>query len=242
MFQNERVESDAQGFGTSSGSFEGFRWRAWPCRSCGGGVAASDFLRRGKETGRSFQDAYLDPEQIARGEADLLLGWISSCEHTEWREFHGPKIDEGSEHLVFLESATGLVWKLTRPGVYGDSYYLVNGLVNQRNCSPLEYLIRLELWEKLFGVAPKPIGMTNLGQILSTDSFIPGVEPTQPEADEFLSIAGMVPVKQSCWLWKKNFSNIEIWIGDARADNFVKAAEGIVPIDLRIWTILKEEI
>lgn len=46
-------------------------------------------------------------------------------------------------------------------------------------------------------------------------------------------------VRLNCWLWKKvdNDSEIEIWIGDARSDNFVLAQNGMVPIDIRIWGV-----
>jgi hypothetical protein len=30
---------------------------------------------------------------------------------------------------------------------------------------------------------------------------------------------------------------MEIWIGDARSDNFVLTPEGMVPIDIRIWGV-----
>lgn len=59
------------------------------------------------------------------------------------------------------------------------------------------------------------------------------------EVDQFLVEAGAVAVRQKCWLWKKADVDpeSEIWIGDARSDNFVLAEEGIIPIDIQIWGV-----
>jgi hypothetical protein len=159
------------------------------------------------------------------------------CPGTEWREVSFPRIAEGSEHIVFLEANLGRVWKLTRPKIFGESYYLVEGIVHQKNSSPLEYLVRLKLWTRLFGTGPGAVGVTKNGQIVSVDSFVPGTPPSQERVDAFLVAAGLVPAKQSCWLWKKEYLDLEIWVGDARADNFVETARGIVPIDIRLWAM-----
>ncbi len=36
-------------------------------------------------------------------------------------------------------------------------------------------------------------------------------------------------------MWKKAYEKFEIWLGDARDDNFVETKAGIVPIDIRLW-------
>jgi hypothetical protein len=138
---------------------------------------------------------------------------------------------------VFLDAIFGRVWKLTRPTVFGESYYLVEGVVHQKNSSPLEYLVRLTLWTRLFGAGPTAEGMTREGQVVSTDSFVPGTPPAQENVDAFLISAGLIAVKKSCWLWKKEYPDLELWLGDARADNFVETARGIVPIDIRLWAM-----
>lgn len=148
--------------------------------------------------------------------------------------FH--KVAEGSEHLVFLDAANAKVFKATRPNIYGESYYLdAAGKINQKNCSPLEYLIRLRLWKKLFQSAPRDLGMTEQGQIISSHKFITGEKPAQAAVDSFLLEAGLFAVKQQYWLWKRSYPDFEIWLGDARDDNFVQTDAGIVPIDIRLW-------
>jgi len=149
-------------------------------------------------------------------------------------------LDEGSEHLVLFDEVTSQVVKITRPGTYGDYYEIIEGRISQFDSTPSEYLLRMRWWEKLFSGAPTPIGMTVTGQIVSRQKFIVGnPAPPQARVDDFLTEAGAVPVKQSCWLWKKVGidSEIEVWIGDARSDNFILAKEGIIPIHLRIWGV-----
>lgn len=82
--------------------------------------------------------------------------------------------------------------------------------------------------------------MTDSGQIISRQRFIQGDPfPPQEAVDQFLIESGATAVKQHCWLWRKvDFeSEIEIWIGDARSDNFVLTTEGMVPIDIRVWGV-----
>ncbi len=93
-----------------------------------------------------------------------------------------------------------------------------------------------------FGFSQTPLGVTKEGQLVSRQKFIAGDPPTQEAVDRFLENAGLLPVKQSCWLWKGVSRNgFEPWVGDARADNFVTTPEGIVPIDLRMWQVIDTE-
>ena len=152
-----------------------------------------------------------------------------------------PKLAEGSEHIVYFDENRASVLKLTRPGIFGDSYYLVNELMHQRNNSPQEYLMRFRLWKTIFEFAPRPLGVTKLGQIVSVQQFISGGVPSQEAVDGFLLEAGLRARKRHLWLWKRAFQRFDIWVGDARSDNFVESKEGIVPIDLRLWITKPEE-
>jgi hypothetical protein len=165
-----------------------------------------------------------------------LKTWSSDCAHLGNSEISLPKLSHGSEHLVLIDETKALVYKVTWPGVYGDAYYLDDeSRVNQRNCSPLEYLVRLRLWKKLFGSAPQDLGITDDGQIVSTHQFITGDVPDQQSVDQFLESFGMVAVKRNVWIWKRVYDHFEIWLGDARTDNFVHTPSGMVPIDIRLW-------
>ncbi len=218
------------------------RWRAWPCESCSGRATPIGFLIRcfgsSSETPEGDRNQVID--WFKKWEADRLLEWIQGCPHTRWVEMSLPKLDAGSEHLVLLDGETTEVVKVTLPGTYGDYYEIIDGKINQFDSTPTEYLLRMRWWEKLFSSAPNPIGMTESGQIVSRQRFIQGdPDPPQEEVDQFLLDAGAVAVRQRCWLWKKadHEPEIEIWIGDARSDNFVLTPDGMVPIDIRVWGV-----
>jgi hypothetical protein len=144
---------------------------------------------------------------------------------------------------VLFDEATTEVVKITRPGLYGDYYEIVDGRISQFDNTPAEYLLRMRLWDKLFSTALHPLGITETGQIVSRQRFIKGEPPAQEEVDRFLTEAGLSAVRPSCWLWKKaeNDAPFDVWVGDARADNFVSAQGRIIPIDIRIWRVLSLE-
>lgn len=232
---------DEKGDRTDTTNRERVRWRAWPCASCCGGSTPIDFLGgcscsspQVPEVGRNEEIDWFKKWESAR-----LLEWIERCDHTTWVDMRLPEIARGSEHLVLLDEETSEVVKITLPGTYGDYYEIIDGRINQFDSTPAEYLLRMRWWEKLFSTAPDPFGMTESGQILSRQKFIHGDLPQQEQVDQFLVEAGAVAVRQPCWLWKKTDVDpeSEIWIGDARSDNFVLADEGIIPIDIRIWGV-----
>ena len=217
------------------------RWRPWPCESCGGGSTPLGFLVRchgsGPEVPKVGRNEEID--WFKKWEAARLLEWIQGCEHTGWVEMSLPELARGSEHLVLFDAWTSEVVKITLPGTYGDYYEVIDGRINQFDNTPAEYLLRMRWWEKLFSTAPNPFGMTETGQIVSRQRFISGDPPEQEAVDRFLTDAGAIAVRQRCWLWKKVDVDpeSEIWIGDARSDNFVMTDNGIIPIDIRIWSV-----
>ena len=218
------------------------RWRPWPCESCRGSATALGFLvgSFGSIPEIPHRDRNGEIDWQKKWEAGRLLLWIQSCPHTQWKEMRLPKLAEGSEHMVLFDGVSSEVVKITLPGTYGDYYEMIENRISQFESTPAEYLLRMRWWEKLFSTAPAPLGMTDTGQIVSRQKFIQGdPNPPQDKVDQFLADAGAVAVRQSCWLWKKVEvdSRVEIWIGDARSDNFVMAAAAIIPIDIRIWGV-----
>ena len=134
------------------------RWRPWPCESCCGGSTPIGFLVRcfgaSSETPAGDSDRNQVIDWFKQWEAARLLEWIQGCEHTMWSDLTLPRLDEGSEHLVLLDEQTSEVVKITLPGTYGDYYEIINGRINQFDCTPAEYLLRMRWWEKLFSSAP----------------------------------------------------------------------------------------
>jgi hypothetical protein len=219
---------------TAEDHHQTFRWRPWPCERCGEGVTAIHFLIGRIRAGTAIQDGI--PEEVAASQKAALLEWVAGCPHTREETVSLPKLDEGSEHIVYVDAPVGRVWKVTRPMTFGESYYLANGVVCQRNCSPLDYLLRLREWDLVFTSAPVPLGVMPTGQIVSVQDHITGEKPPQDAVDTFLEESGLHSVKRNCWLWKGVFDDSEIWVGDARDDNFVETQNGIVPIDVRVWS------
>jgi len=213
------------------------RWHPWPCGKCGKRTSALGYLLNCYRAGAEIPSQL---EQIRDQEASWLLRWVKKCDHVGVQYLAAPKLTEGSEHAVYLDEAKGTVFKLTHPSIYGDYYYLVDGMVNQEICSPAQYLARLRFWSKLFGLAPSPLGITDRGQILTRQKFVTGEAPSQEQVDNYLKEIGLIPVKQSRWLWKYKTladESMELWVGDARSDNFVLNGNQMFAIDIRVWLI-----
>ena len=131
--------------------------------------------------------------------------------------------------------------KVTRKGTFGDYYEIIDGRIHEFKSTPAEYLIRMRLIDSQFGFSQAPLGVTSDGNIVSRQKFVVGDPPSQEEVDAFLENAGLQPVKKQCWLWKgEKIDGLEPWVGDARADNFVKTPAGIIPIDLRMWQVVDQ--
>lgn len=148
-----------------------------------------------------------------------------------------PLLDEGSEHTVLVSSESANVFKVLLPQCFGEFYFVDNGKMNQRKCSPLEYLVRMSIWDQLFGNAPALLGVTDAGQIVTMQQYIEGEVPTQDQVNEYLAGIGFTPVRIHCWLWKLEDPppDFDVWLGDARDSNFVLSGDDIVPIDIRLW-------
>ena len=132
-------------------------WRPFPCPSCGEGRSPGDFLRASFVASEAHFGSKLD--QQIKVETRLLGEWVGSCPHTEIQHLDPPLLAEGSEHSVYLRAEIGQVYKVTLPGIFGYWYYLENGVIHQGTATPFEYLVRLEIWEHLFGregAAPVP--------------------------------------------------------------------------------------
>lgn len=230
------IQSDANANFRDAAIVERLCWRPWPCSACSGGRTEIGYLVAGIGAGTILSEG--QPEEIAVSQAEALLKWAASCPHSRAEEIFLPRIGEGSEHIVYLDLNDATVYKLTRPGIYGESYFLdANGKINQRNCPPLDYLHRLRLWKRLFAKGPIDLGITDRGQIASQFPFMTGETPSQEMVNEFLCSAELTPVRQEFWIWKRVGSDYEIWIGDTRNDNFVNTKDGIVPIDIRLWLV-----
>ena len=230
------VSSNPQGDG---GDASEIRWRPWPCSSCCKGSTPLDFLRRRQEASRKFPKGIWNKvvATLQAREVLWLAEWTERCPHTREETISFPELARGSEHAVHLDESTGTVTKVTLPGCFGDWNYFEGDRICQAQSTPLPYLNRLLIWRNIFGNAPSAMGMTLDGRIVTTQKFITGEPPTQPQVDHYLASSGMIPWRQACFLWKsqKLTNLVQVGIGDTRDENFVLSDFGIVPIDLRFW-------
>lgn len=118
----------------------------------------------------------------------------------------------------------------------------------QRAATPLFYLHRLELMNRVFnsdlrleGVrlgksliigakGEQPSMVVSQPWIRPADPAHP--HPSAPEIREFMESLGFEVVSRSYYGWQRKSDGITVL--DARADNFIKSAQGVVPIDLVI--------
>jgi hypothetical protein len=148
----------------------GLCWRRWPCPACSGGVSALGHLIRCASADPEIQPVF--PEKIAARQIAHLKDWVDQYSHQGEEVLGLPQIGQGSEHIVFLKTESATVFKVTHPKIYGESYYIENDKMAQKNASPLDYLFRLRLWRILFGSAPRDLGITAEGQIVSSHEYI----------------------------------------------------------------------
>lgn len=218
-----------------AGSLETIRWRPWPCGKCRQSGSRASFLAGRIRSSAQVRPAISDIDQTIIEEIGWLREWVNLCPHTSESSLRLPWITTGSEHFVYYNKPETEVIKVTIPNCFGESYFISDGKMSQRNCGPIEYLVRLNLCRTVFGFKTKTLGISDAGQIISTQQYVTGNPPTQDQANEFLLNNGFEPVKKQYWLWKTIGDDVDIWIGDARSDNFVLGSSGIVPIDLRMW-------
>ena len=140
--------------------------------------------------------------------------------------------------------------KKTHAGTYGFIPRLEGGLWRQSPASPLEYLTRCLLQNQFFGddlrleglcissgpsfIIGQPAGgisiITSQPWIESDDWENP--HPGETEIAERMRTLGFEPIPQSFFGWRHPASAVVLL--DAKRDNFILSADGIVPIDLQM--------
>lgn len=209
--------------------------------------AAEIFSRSGPQT---------DRESSRIRQTESLGSWIRS--HS--RLIDSSKIDSlqlvsncTSEHEVFYRSSDNRALKRTWPGVFGQIPVPGNGRLDRANATPCEYLFRQALHVSVFGsdirfegvsVSDKPsmVLFEPPGQpsfVVSQEWFESGEAPRIPEIAFSLQQDGFVAVPNSYFGWYRAADGVVIV--DAKPDNFIKTALGVVPIDLQMAVFSKEE-
>ncbi len=155
-----------------------------------------------------------------------------------------------SEHEVRYPTADRRVVKKTWPGFYGQIPVWKDDRVEREPATPAEYLDRQALQNEVFGsdlrlegvnVSERPsmiIGEpAGLPSFVVTQRFIEGADarfPKPPDARiaEFFEAHGFEAIPRSYFGWVRRADGVVVL--DARGDNFVLSAEGVIPIDLQM--------
>ncbi|MBI5772398.1 MAG: hypothetical protein HZA89_01475 [Verrucomicrobia bacterium] len=150
-----------------------------------------------------------------------------------------------AEHEVFHRPSDNRAIKRSYPGTFGVT---PDAKGQQMAATPLFYLHRLAAMNRVFnadlrleGVAfgqPFIIGQQGLQpSVVISQPWIRAEDPVNPhpteqEIGQFMDSLGFEPLPNSYFGWHRPTDNVIVV--DARADNFIKSAEGVVPIDLVI--------
>lgn len=153
-----------------------------------------------------------------------------------------------SEHEVKFREGDRRAVKRTWPGTFGNIPRQVGDQWVPTPATPAEYLHRWALQNELFGddvrleggmIAKGPsmvLGMPPDGlSLVISQAWLDAADPHNPHPTEFeiaaiLKDRGFEPLFRSLYGWRHHDAGIIVL--DAKPDNFVKTASGILPIDL----------
>ncbi len=199
------------------------------------------------------------------GAADSERSGIEQRRAEEWARTKGCLIDDReldslllisnstSEHEVWYRALDRRVVKRTWPGFFGQVPVWKGGRLDRAPAIPAQYLERQLLQNAVFdgevvlegvNVSAKPSMI--IGEPAGQPSFVisqPFIEtpeenfptPTEEQIRMFLTEHGFESVVGSYFGWQRAEDGVAIL--DARRDNFILSAEGVIPIDLQMAVI-----
>lgn len=154
-----------------------------------------------------------------------------------------------SEHEVFYRISDRRAVKRTWAGFYGQVPVIQDGKFLRKNASPSEYLRRMALQIDVFcndlrleGVCISSKPSMIIGQppgepsfVISQQWFEEKERLTNEDIQDLLESEGFEKAPGSSFGWYRLTDGV--LIADARPDNFIKTASGVVPIDLQMATV-----
>lgn len=140
----------------------------------------------------------------------------------------------GAEHDVFLAEDGMRVIKFARN--FGFVPAVTDGHLIMKSATPEEYLLRHALEEQTFATGIRVEGLADESFFVISQRLIVGGHPTKNTVRKYLLSMGFVNMPacfgQGGEAWFHTAAGVLIM--DTSPDNFVEAAQGIVPIDLLI--------
>ena len=165
--------------------------------------------------------------------------------------------NETSEHEVWSFGSGGRAVKRTWPGVFGQVPVFWQGKILMKNASLPEYLRRMTLQSSVFGSDIRFEGVATSDKpsmLIGHDSGEPSAvisqewidaanpgnpHPSESQIVEFMQSKGFSKIKDSFNGWARKDGVI---VMDAKPDNFIMSKDGVVPIDLQMGAIGKEQV
>jgi len=220
-----------------------------------GNLGESNESRRNDDTRRSKKDLLKSAEVHLRGVRGVRQVYLKAGDRGEAAEIErnalqdlvrlqeefrydelisrNPLVDSGREHDVYLDQKTGLVFKVTQGSMYGATPFLKNGEIVLEDATPLEYIARWNLFNKVFN---QDVGFEGLIEdsngdvhIVISQPLILGTDPSKSEISDFLKKFGFQQVDLNKFYRPKD----NVLAVDAHGGNFRKTYDGhTVPIDV----------
>lgn len=192
-------------------------------------------------------------------------GGVETASLADWAASHGfliaPDVFETadlvsnstSEHEVRYRKDQNRAWKRTWAGFYGQIPCPENGRLERRNATPEEYLFRMGLQIQVFysdirleGVSISDKPSMIIGQPAGEPSFVISQEwlvksqnTTPSEIALFLRREGFEPVPNTYFGWYRRSDGMTIV--DAKPDNFIITAGGLMALDLQMAVFTPEQ-
>jgi Serine/Threonine/Tyrosine Kinase found in polyvalent proteins len=214
------------------------------------GDLAADAAAYLAESASAVESLSGNTKEIDR-QAACLVEWarkrnvLLTDDHTAGLEKHQSTT---AEHEVFYRVSDNRAVKRTHAGTFGVTNEPKG---KQRHATPLFYLRRLELMNRVFGSdlqlegvtfgksfiigarGEKPCLVISQPWIDAADENNP--HPTETEIEKFMESLGFSPLTGAFFGWRNEEKGITVL--DARPDNFINSPAGVIPIDLVISRI-----
>ena len=158
-----------------------------PPDSPGALASAVAFLRRGVRPDGTHEDG--SDWEIASHQWGLFISW-AYYRGVALPAALAPDQEGGREHDLLFDAPGGRWLKFTKPFAAGFTVDQVAGRFVRRPATPLEYLQRWRLSNRLFGGDARLVGLSCLGRtqrIVVSQRHFPGEPPTWDEIDRALA-------------------------------------------------------
>jgi hypothetical protein len=203
---------------------------------------AATYLERSGSATQSFGTASAEIDR----QAGCLIQWARTSNCILGHDYVAGLFKHQSttaEHQVFFRASDNRAVKCTYPGTFGITPGPKGA---QHAATPWFYLRRIELMNRVFNSDFRLEGIMlgesmiigASGQHASIVVSQPWIRPADPEEphpsdDEialFMESLGFAAIGSYHYGWQRTADRVTVL--DARPDNFIKSAEGVVPIDL----------